>query len=122
MNIAVNGFRGITATGLKTFSYLQHFLESLNKDLTYKNTTIAAGKIEFHEVEHDGILTFPDEDVLVLNLIQSKTSKLRYLEEASQEERRQAAIIHAVEAFKQLFKDLITFKQIFPDMPMNNIR
>jgi len=122
MNIAVNGFRGITATGLKTFSYLQHFLESLDIDLTYKNTTNAAGKIEFHEVEHDGILTFLDEDVLVLNVIQSKTSQLRYLEDASQEERRQAAISHAVEALKQLFKDFITFKQIFLDINMNKIR
>ena len=115
MNNAVRNFGGISVLGMKTFSYLQQFLESLNINLTYKNTTNEAGQVVFHEVEHDGILTWMEEDLLVLNVIQSKTNQLRYLDEASQDERSQAAVKHGVEALKQVWKDFKTFKEIFFD-------
>ena len=116
MNNAVRNFGGISVLGMKTFSYLQQFLESLNINLTYKNTTNEAGQVVFHEVEHDGILTWMEEDAVVLNVIQSKTNQLRYLDEASQDERTQAAVKHGVEALKQVWKDFKTFKEIFLDL------
>ena len=115
MNNAVRNFGGISVLGMKTFSYLQQFLESLNINLTYKNTTNEAGQVVFHEVEHDGILTWMEEDAVVLNVIQSKTNQLRYLDEASQDERTQAAVKHGVEALKQVWKDFKIFKEIFLD-------
>ena len=72
--------------------------------------------MEFHEVEHDGVITFIEKDCLTVNMVQSKTNQLRYLEEANQDERRQAAHDHCTEALKQVHKDMITFKELFPDI------
>ena len=119
MNNAVKYFGGFSVLGMKTYSYLQQFLESLNINLTYRNTMNDAGNVLFHEVEHDGVLTWMEEEELVLNMIQSKTNQLQYLDVASQEERRQAAVKHGVEALKQVAKDFLTFKEIFLDISIN---
>ena len=116
MNDAVESFGGFSVSGMKTHSYLPNLIQGLGINLTYKNTTDKDGKMEFHEVEHDGVITFIEKDRLTVNVVQSKTNQLRYLEEASQEERRQAAHDHCTEALKQVHKDMITFKELFPDI------
>ena len=127
INQAVNGFKGISIMGMKTHSYLLEFLDRLNITLTHHNTRdpVTGRVTKMEEVEHDGIVTWVEEDSLVVTIIESKTKELKPWAPSNQAERSDAAIKHATHALKQVSKDFLTFKEIFLDIPrsmMDKIR
>ena len=81
--------------------------------------------IKYNEVEHDAIITWAEEDVLVVTIVESKTKELKPWAPSNQAERSDAAIKHATHALKQVNKDFLTFKEIFLNIPrsmMDKIR
>ena len=118
INQAVERFMGISVMGVKTHSYLLEFLEKLNISLTYHNTKdpVTGTVIKYNEVEHDAIITWAEEDVLVVTIVESKTKECKPWAPSNQAERSAAAVKHATHALKQVLKDLITFKEIFLDI------
>ena len=85
-------------------------LEKMNIQLTYQNTVNKT-----NEVEHDLTATWLEQDTLVVTMIESKIKE--YKPWADQIANAEAAIKHAKFALKQLHKDFLTFKEIFPDIP-----
>jgi hypothetical protein len=118
INQAVEEFMGISVMGMKTHSYLLEFLEKLNITLSYHNTRdpVTGRVINSNEVEHDGIVTWVEKDVLVVTSVESKTKEFKPWAPSNQEERSAAAIKHATHALKQVLKDFMTFKEIFLDI------
>lgn len=110
-------FLGIGITGMKTHTFLAKFLQSLNIQLTYRNEydPVTKKMTKANEVEHDNVSTWIDNDSFVLAVVQSivmeiKPSKSNLANET------QAAVKHATMALNQVLKDLITFKEMFPDI------
>ena len=127
VNQALEGYVGMSVMGMKTFTYLEEFLEKLNIQLTYCNArNPVTGKIQkTKEVEHDNISTWLEQDTLVVNMIESKTTEIKPWLPDDKGRQIQAAIKHANHALLQVEKDFITFKELFPDLllfDLKNIR
>jgi hypothetical protein len=58
--------------GMKTHTYLYHFLENMKIKLTYHNTLKKS-----NEVEHDHISAWLEQDTLVITMIESKTREIK---------------------------------------------
>ena len=70
-----------------------------------------------NEVEHDNISTWLEQDMLVINMIEVKTTEVKPWASTPDPGRRaQAAVKHATDGFQQLVKDFKTFKELFPDI------
>ena len=78
------------------------------------------------KVEQDNVSTFMEQNKLVVNIIESKTTEFKpWAPTPNQARRSQAAVKHAKDGMLQLVKDVKTFKEMFPDIPeadMNKIR
>jgi hypothetical protein len=127
VNEAIEKFMGMSVMGMKTYTFLNEFLERLNIQLTYFNVfNPSTGKrVTTDEVEHDFVATWLEEDKLVLNMIECKTAEVRPWAPADRAKRAQAAVTHVKAALMQIIKDLLTFKELFPDIneeDMTNIR
>ena len=124
VNQALEGFLGMSVMGMKTHTYLQEFLEKLDIRLTHCNTwNPVTGKIQkTSEVEHDNISTWLEEETLVINMIESKTTEIKPWLPENQEKRTHAGTKHANHALLQLEKDFTTFKELFPDLNAVNLK
>ena len=68
------------------------------------------------KVEQDNVSTFMEQNKLVVNIIESKTSEYKpWAPTLSQAGRSQAAVKHSKDGMTQLIKDFKIFKEIFPD-------
>ena len=127
MTQALDDFMGMSVSGIKTFTHLREFLDKLDIELTHKNTMNPnTGRTQkTAEVELDNISTWLEEDLLVMTIVESKTSELKPWTSVDPTRRDQAATRHAKDALRQLVKCLKTFKETFPDileMSMRKIR
>jgi hypothetical protein len=115
---ALEELQGMSVSGMKTDTFLRGVLSKLGIQLTHKNTRDpVTGRLQkSDEVEHDMITTWLEKDELVVNMFESKTSECKPWAPADQERKTQAAITHAKDAFKQIVKDFVTFKELFPDV------
>ena len=124
VNQAMEGYLGMSVMGMKTHTFLQEFLENINIQLTFCNTmNPVTGKIQkTNEVEHDNISTWLEEDTLVVNMIESKTTEIKPWLPDDQEKQMLAGIKHANHALLQVEKDFITFKDLFPDLLTTDLK
>ena len=119
VNQVLENFLGMSVMGMKTHTYLASFLENMNIKLSHCNTVDPVSKkvLKTNEVEHDQISTWLEEDTLVVTMIESKTREIKpWAQNETKTRKTQAAIKHAEDALKQLHKDFITWKEIFPDI------
>ena len=118
VNQVFEAYQGMSVMGVKTHTYLYDFLEKLNINLSFRNKrNPTTGKVTTNEVEQDNISTFIEQNKLVVNFIESKTTEYKpWAPTLSQARRRQAAVKHAKEGMLQLIKDVKTFKEMFPDL------
>ena len=122
INLVMEEFQGMSVMGMKTHSFLYSFLDRLNIKLTHQNT-IKNGKVnKLGEVEHDHISSWLEEDAFVLNFVQSKTCEVKPWEAPDQARRAEAAFEKAKHALLQLKSDLLTFKELFPDLVETTLR
>ena len=71
-----------------------------------------------NEVEHDNISSWLEEEALVLNMIQVKTTSRNakpWAPALSQARREKAAVNHVKQGLLQIEKDFRTFQELFPD-------
>jgi hypothetical protein len=114
---ALAEFRGMSVMGLKTHTFLSTFLDRLGLRLTYCNTRDpGTGRIKTNEVEHDHVSTWLEEDALVVNMLEIKTTEVRPWAPVDQARKAQAAVVHVKAALLQIVKDMLTFKELFPDI------
>ena len=119
VNQVLEDYQGMSVMGLKTHTHLYNILEKLNIQLAYINTKNSlTGKIlTTNEVEHDNVSSWLEEDALVLNMIQVKTTEAKpWAPALSQARRQQVAVSKVKESLLQIEKDFRTFKKLFPDM------
>jgi hypothetical protein len=127
VNEAIQNFIGMSVMGMKTYTFLSEFLDKLNIQLTHRNViNPSTGKrLTTDEVEHDFVGTWLEKDKLVLNMIECKTTEVRPWSKPDKAKRAQAAVAHVKAALMQILKDMLTFKELFPDIleeDMKNIR
>ena len=119
VNQVLEAYQGMSVMGLKTHTHLNNILEKLNIQLTHSNTrNPGTGKIQTtNEVEHDNISTWLEEDALVLNMIQVKTTEAKpWAPALSQARKELAAVNHVKQGLLQIDKDFRTFKELCPDI------
>ena len=119
VNQVLEDYQGMSVMGLKTYTHLCKILEKLNIKLTHSNTkNPMTGKIlTTNEAEHDNISSWLEEDTLVLNMIQVKTTEAKpWAPALSQARREQAALNHVKHGLLQVDKDFRTFRELFPDI------
>ena len=124
VNQVLEDYQGMSVMGMKTHTHLHNILEKLNIQLTHINTkNHVTGKIvTTNEVEHDNISSWLEEDTLVLNMIQVKTTEAKpWAPAVSQARREQAAVNHAKQGLLQVEKDFHTFKELFPELLMSSM-
>ena len=115
INQALWQFEGMSVMGMKTYTFLVEILEKLNLKLTYQNSK--KGKIKkVNEVEHDNISTWLEQDKLVVNIIEIKTTEVKPWAPGDQARKAEAAVTHVKAALLQIIKDMLTFKELFPDI------
>ena len=118
VNQVLEDYQGMSVVGLKTHTHLYDILDKLNIQLTHSNTrNPVTGKIvTTNEVEHDNISSWLEEDALVLNMIQVKTTETKpWAPALSQARREKAAVNHVKQGLLQIEKDFRTFHELFPD-------
>ena len=108
----------MSVMGIKTDTFLSDFLAKLHLKLTHCNTRDpTTGRItKTNEVEHDHVSTWLEEDTLVLNMIEIKTTELRPWAPPDQARRARAAVEHVKAALLQIIRNMLTFKELFPDI------
>ena len=119
VNQVLEDYQGMAVMGLKTHTHLYNILEKLSIQLTHKNTkNPVTGKIlTTNEVEHDNISSWLEEEALVLNMIQVKTTEAKpWAPALSQARREQAAVNHVKQGLIQVDRDFRTFRELFPDI------
>ena len=125
VNQVLEAYQGMSVMGMKTHTYLCDFLEKLNINLSYRNVrSSTTGKVlKTNEVEQDNISTFMEQDKLVVNFIESKTTEYKpWAPTLNQARRSQAAVKHAKDGMLQLIKGFKTFKEMFPDISEADIK
>ena len=125
VNQVLEAFQGMSVMGLKTHTHMYNILEKLNIKLTHTNTkNPVTGKIvTTNEVEHDNISSWLEEEALVLNMIQVKTTEVKpWASALSQARREQAAVSHVKKGLLQIDKDLRTFKEMFPEISESTMK
>jgi ketosteroid isomerase-like protein len=124
VNQVLEEFQGMSVSGMKTDSFLRHFLDKLNIKLTYHNTIDArtGRRIISNEVEHDLISTWLEQDMLVFNMIEVKTAEFRPWAPPDKGRQAQAIIRLAQKALRQIVKGMLTFKEVFPDILEQDIK
>ena len=125
VNQVLEAYQGMSVMGLKTHTHLVDILEKLNIQLTHRNTkNPVTGKIlTTNEVEHDNISSWLEEDALVLNMIQVKTTEAKpWAPALSQARREEAAVTHVKQGLSQIDKDFRTFKELCPDILESNMK
>ena len=119
VNQVLEDYQGMSVMGLKTHTHLNNILEKLSIQLTHKNTkNPVTGKIlTTNEVEHDNISSWLEEEALVLNMIQVKTTEAKpWAPALSQATKEQAAVNHVKQGLMQVDRDFRTFRELFPDI------
>ena len=120
VNQVLEDYQGMSVMGMKTHTYLYDLLEKLNINLSFRNekNPTTGRVVTTNEVEQDNISTFMEQNKLVVNIIESKTTEFKpWAPTLSQARRSQAAVKHAKDGMLQLIKDVKTFKEMFPDIP-----
>ena len=105
-------------TGMKTHTHLEKLLAALNINLTYRNYTDPnTGNKITNEVEHDLISTCLLSDALLVNFVQTKAFQNKPWAPPHNKTMMMKEIVSKVkDALKQTKKDLVAFKEIFPDL------
>lgn len=120
MNQALQEFGGMSVSGLKTHTHLCDIFDKLKIDLTHKNTkNPKTGKIQTtSEVELDNISTWLEQDTLVVNIVETKTSELKPWKtvDPAKKLKDQVSTRLAKDAYKQIVKSVKTFKEMYPDV------
>ena len=119
VNQVLEDYQGMSVMGMKTHTYLCDLLEKLNINLSFRNerNPTTGRVVTTNEVEQDNISTFMEQNKLVVNIIESKTTEFKpWAPALSQARRSQAAVKHAKDGILQLIKGVKTFKEMFPDL------
>jgi hypothetical protein len=118
INQALEDHQGMSVMGIKTDTFLSEFLFKLHLKLTHCNTrNPTTGRItKTNEVEHDNVSTWLEEDTLVFNMIEIKATELRPWAPPDQARRARAAVEHVKAALLQIIRNMLTFKELFPDI------
>ena len=125
VNRVLEDYQGMSVMGMKTHTYLCDLLEKLNINLSFRNerNPTTGRVVTTNEVEQDNISTFMEQNKLVVNIIESKTTEFKpWAPALSQARRSQAAVKHAKDGLLQLIKDVKTFKEMFPDIQEADMR
>ena len=124
---ALEEFLGMTVTNSKTSKVLAGFLEQLgihlDPEMTHQDTTdpVTGERLRTDEEEIGHISTWVDQDKLVINIIEVKTSDVKpWALEKDQPRRAEAGLSQAMDGLEQIAKDVQTFKMMFPDIAHNN--
>ena len=124
MNQVMEDYMGMSVSGMKTTTYLYDLLESLNIKLTHR--TIRDPKTnkvkKQDEVEHDHLSTWVEENELVVNFVQVKTMEVKPWNPPDQKRVEEATFEHAKHGLLQMIKDVLTFKELFPDVMVNQMK
>ena len=103
-------FLGMTVVGLRSHPCpLAEILNGLNLEMGGENSQ--AGK-----KERGLIFTWLEEDVLVINMVQTTMLKQKPWRLEYQEKKQQTAADEVQGCLNQLLRDLKTFKELFPDI------
>jgi hypothetical protein len=123
INKVMDQFWGISVTGMKTHTHLEKLITALNINLTYRNYTDPnTGNKITNEVEHDHISTCLLSDVLMVNFVQTKVFQNKPWAPPNNKTMMMKEIVSKVKnALKQTKKDLVVFKEIFPDLTPEGI-
>ena len=119
VNQALENYQGMSVSGMKTHTYLFDFLEKVNIQLTFHNqrNPNTGRTVTTNEVEQDNVSTYMEQDTLVVNMIESKTTEFKpWAPPLSHMRRSQAAVKHVKDGLLQLIKSFKTFKEMFPDL------
>ena len=124
---ALEEFLGMTVTNSKISKVMTGFLEQLgiylDPEMTHQDTTdpVTGERLRTDIGETGHISTWMDQDKLVINFIEVKTSDVKpWAPENDQQRRAEAGLSQAMDGMEQIVKDVQTFKMMFPDIAHNN--
>ena len=124
---ALEEFQGMTVSNSKISKVLSWFLELLGIDvdpeMTHKDTTdpVTGERLRTDEGEIGHISTWVDQDKLVINIMEVKTSDVKpWAPEKDQKRKAEVGLSQAMDGLEQIVKDFKTFKMMFPDIAANN--
>ena len=116
LNQELQHLQGISLTGLKTHSCLSSTLDKLGITLTHRNEVDPeTGEFWINEAETDYLSTWMEEGTYVVNMMQTKLLEERPWSTPGKAKLMEDTIAHALLCFKQLKKDMRSFKEIFPE-------
>ena len=121
---ALEEFLGMTVTNSKiSQGFLEQLGIHLDPEMTHQDTTdpVTGERLKTDEGEIGHISSWVDQDKLVINIIEVKTSDVKpWAPEKDQKRRAEAAVCQAMDGLEQIVKDVKTFKMMFPDIAAND--
>ena len=121
---ALEEFQGMTVINSKASKgFLEQLGIHLDPEMTNQDTTdpVTGERLRTDEGEIGHISTWVDQDKLVINIIEVKTSDVKpWAPEKDQKKRAEAAVCQAMDGLEQIVKDFKTFKMMFPDIAAND--
>ena len=124
MNQVMEDYMGMSVSGMKTHTYLYDLVDRLNIKLTHRTIRDPqTNKVKKQgEVEHDHLSTWVEENELVVNFVQVKTMEIKPWNPPDQKRVEEATFEHAKHGLLQMIKDVLTFKELFPDVMVNQMK
>ena len=124
MNQVMEDYMGMSVSGMKTHTYLYDLVDRLNIKLTHRTIRDPqTNKVKKQdEVEHDHLSTWVEENELVVNFVQVKTMEIKPWNPPDQKRVEEATFEHAKHGLLQMTKDVLTFKELFPDVTVDQMK
>ena len=124
MNQVMEDYMGMSVSGMKTHTYLYDLVDRLNIKLTHRTIRDPqTNKVKKQgEVEHDHLSTWVEENQLVVNFVQVKTMEVKLWNPPDQKRVEEATFEHAKHGLLQMNKDVLTFKELFPDVTVDQMK
>ena len=124
MNQVMEDYLGMSVSGMKTHTYLYDLVDRLNIKLTHRTIRDPqTNKVKKQdEVEHDHLSTWVEENELVVNFVQVKTMEIKPWNPPDQKRVEEATFEHAKHGLLQMNKDVLTFKELFPDITVDQMK